>query len=248
MSFETDKPFNPDQTEGNDKKLLLTSSNHMSGSDIEILGTESSDSFEIINSSEHSSSSLNTRTVNDAKEVCFDVNAHGHQPTPQAKPPQMESQKITTSEDAGCTGEYKEISSDNEEDDDDVTIDDTSSGPSSPSQISPNHRIIYDDKDCNSDGPEESQDNANIERPDSLSLPRPLQYYEKQHHKNLEYTDDSCSDVSRSSSTAALIEEASKTPLTKQGTVTQEGDMIAFVADGLNDMIKMSSPISRTGK
>ena len=56
------------------------------------------------------------------------------------------------------------------------------------------------------------------------------------------------SSVSTSSSVDALIEEVSKTPLSKQGTVTQDGGMMEFIADDLTNMIKMSSPLSRTGK
>jgi len=38
----------------------------------------------------------------------------------------------------------------------------------------------------------------------------------------------------------ALIEVATSTPLHAQGTVSVEGDMITFVADGINELIKRS--------
>ena len=89
--------------------------------------------------------------------------------------------------------------------------------------------------------------NGNIARPDSLSLPRPLQYYERKRLTKRE-SESSISGYSRSSSTDALIEAASSTPLHVQGTVTREGDMVAFVAEGLTEMIKMSSPLTKKGK
>ena len=84
-------------------------------------------------------------------------------------------------------------------------------------------------------------------RPDSLSLPRPLQYYERRRLVK-RGSESSVSEYSRSSSTDALIEAVSSTPLHTQGTVTKDGEMIAFVAEGLTQMIKMSSPLTKSGK
>ncbi len=81
-------------------------------------------------------------------------------------------------------------------------------------------------------------------RPDSLSLPRPQQYYERQRYTK---KDSFSSFSSRSSSMDALLEAASSTPLSTQGTLTMDGDMMSFVAEGLETMIKMSSPMSRQG-
>jgi hypothetical protein len=93
-------------------------------------------------------------------------------------------------------------------------------------------------------------ENGLMERPDSLSLPRPLQYYEKRRLMKKDSSTSSLSEFSsRSSSMDALIEAAMSTPLQSQGVVTTEGDMVAFVASGLDHMIRMSSPMSRnTGK
>ena len=87
-----------------------------------------------------------------------------------------------------------------------------------------------------------------VTRPDSLSLPRPLQPKHKQLVRS-ESDSSSWSDIySHHSSTEALIEAASATPLRNQGTVTKEGDMIAFVAEDLMEKIRMSSPLTRKGK
>ena len=93
-------------------------------------------------------------------------------------------------------------------------------------------------------------ENGVSDRPDSLSLPRPLQYYEKRRLMKKDSSASSLSEFSsRSSSMDALIEAAMSTPLQSQGVVTTEGDMVAFVASGLDHMIRMSSPMSRnTGR
>ncbi|ELT87670.1 hypothetical protein CAPTEDRAFT_214240 [Capitella teleta] len=75
------------------------------------------------------------------------------------------------------------------------------------------------------------------QRPDSLVLPKPLQYYERLSKK------ESFSSVSsRSSSMDALLE----TPLSMHGTISKDGEMLSFVAEGLTDMIKRCSPMSRS--
>lgn len=81
-------------------------------------------------------------------------------------------------------------------------------------------------------------------RPHSLSLPRPVQCKEKPRHAKRGSESSSHSGYSCSSSTDALIEAVASVPL--QGTITRDGDMIAFVAEDLNSMIKMSSPILKT--
>jgi len=80
-------------------------------------------------------------------------------------------------------------------------------------------------------------------RPDSLCLQRSvLQQRERQWliAKKGSYSSLSECDSSRSGSMDALIEAATSTPLHAQGTVTVDGDMITFVADGLNELIKRS--------
>ena len=91
-----------------------------------------------------------------------------------------------------------------------------------------------------------TMDNGLMDRPDSLSLPRPMPYYEKRRLMKKDSSASSLSEFSsRSSSMDALIEAAMSTPLQSQGIVTTEGDMVAFVASGLEHMIRMSSPLSR---
>ena len=79
-------------------------------------------------------------------------------------------------------------------------------------------------------------------RPRSLSLLK--QGFSKEKPRRSKRGSESSSQSGCSSSTDALIEAASSVPL--QGTITHDGDMVAFVAEDLNSMIKMSSPISRT--
>ena len=83
-----------------------------------------------------------------------------------------------------------------------------------------------------------------LERPASLSLPRPLQFYERKRMRK-RASESSLSEHSRSSSTDALIEAAASTPLHAQGTIERDGGMIAFVAEGLQEMIRRSSPLPR---
>ena len=84
-----------------------------------------------------------------------------------------------------------------------------SSGPSSglmPKLLPPtSYENIYDSSDYDEE--------VSINRPDSLSLPRPLQLYEK---RKKVVRGQSESSMSTSSSVDALIEEVSKTPLSMQ--------------------------------
>jgi len=79
-------------------------------------------------------------------------------------------------------------------------------------------------------------------RPDSLYLSRSiLQERERQWlAKKGSYSSLSECDSSPGGSMDALIEAATSTPLHAQGTVSMEGDMITFVADGINELIKRS--------
>jgi len=79
-------------------------------------------------------------------------------------------------------------------------------------------------------------------RPDSLYLSRSiLQERERQWlAKKGSYSSLSECDSSPGGSMDALIEAATSTPLHSQGTVSLEGDMITFVADGINELIKRS--------
>ena len=88
---------------------------------------------------------------------------------------------------------------------------------------------VYDDSMCS--------------RPDSLSLQRSMiQQRERQWliAKKGSYSSLSECDSSHSGSMEALIEAATSTPLHSQGTVAMDGDMITFVADGINELIKRS--------
>jgi hypothetical protein len=44
------------------------------------------------------------------------------------------------------------------------------------------------------------------------------------------------------SSTEALLDVASSTPLSAQGTIIKEGELISFYADEINNLIKLNSP------
>jgi len=79
-------------------------------------------------------------------------------------------------------------------------------------------------------------------RPDSLYLSRSiLQERERQWlAKKGSYSSLSECDSSPAGSVEALIEVATSTPLHAQGTISMEGDMITFVADGINELIKRS--------
>jgi hypothetical protein len=101
---------------------------------------------------------------------------------------------------------------------------------------------IYDSSDYPS--AEDEEPDLCINRPDSLSLPRPLQYYEKRKKVNRGMSESS---MSTSSSVDALIEEVSRTPLSSQGTVSVNDDkMMEFVVTDLSNMIKLSSPMSQS--
>ncbi len=49
------------------------------------------------------------------------------------------------------------------------------------------------------------------------------------------------------SSTEAIIEAATSTPLHAQGKITRQGDSIEFVAEDLTEKIRMSSPLNKKG-
>lgn len=94
----------------------------------------------------------------------------------------------------------------------------------------------------------DSMANGGILRPDSLSLPRPLQHRYRQKVARSESESSSWSDInSHHGSTEALLDGSSNTPLYTQGTVLKEGDQIAFVAEDLNEKIKRSSPLTKAG-
>lgn len=78
------------------------------------------------------------------------------------------------------------------------------------SKLAPiSYENIYD----SSDYPSADDEDMNTHRPDSLSLPKPLQYYERSKKFGRGMSESS---ISTSSSLDALIEEVSKTPLSKQ--------------------------------
>jgi hypothetical protein len=87
----------------------------------------------------------------------------------------------------------------------------------------------------------------NANRPESLVLPRPLQFYERQ---KLSEFSDSFSNVSGDSEISLenldnVIQAVTENPLHEQGLILKEGGMMAFVAEDLNELVKMSSPMSR---
>ena len=109
---------------------------------------------------------------------------------------------------------------------------------------SPIHQGTYPPGGADADSPDSTHNDplSSNHRPDSLILPKPLQYYERQRLTKKESASSQSELSSRSSSMDALLE----TPLSMQGVVTREGDMMSFVAEGLTDMIKRSSPMSRS--
>ena len=90
--------------------------------------------------------------------------------------------------------------------------------------------------------------NSNIPRPDSLSLPKPLQFYERQkgEAEQGESLVSPTTTDSISSMTERLLQAATSTPLQDQGVLTKDGDMIEFVAEDLTEKIRMSSPLSKS--
>lgn len=114
----------------------------------------------------------------------------------------------------------------------------------------------------------EGESNGNIARPDSLSLPKPLQQYERKRdqsdgQKLVSYIGNSGNNISewrscRSASTTEEIpirkdpefENIEETMLSKsmpQGTIVRKGEMIEFMADDLQEKIRRSSPLTKTG-
>lgn len=75
-------------------------------------------------------------------------------------------------------------------------------------------------------------------RPESLSLPRSLQFCDRQLLAKKESYSSLSEYSSRSGSMDALIEAATSTPLHTQGTVSVEGEMTTFIAHGFNELIK----------
>ena len=113
---------------------------------------------------------------------------------------------------------------------------------SAPSSCSPSPYQSPTHKPASSVDERHNQSSSSVDcaRPDSLSLPRPLQHYEKQKISKKESYSSLSEYSSRSSSMDALIEAATNTPLHAQGTVSVEGNMVSFVAHGINELIKRS--------
>lgn len=82
--------------------------------------------------------------------------------------------------------------------------------------------------------------NVDLMRPDSLSLPKPLQLHERQKFTKDSYSSSLSEYSSHSGSMDALIEAATSTPLRAHGTVSVEGDMLTFVAHNINELIRKS--------
>lgn len=97
---------------------------------------------------------------------------------------------------------------------------------------------------------------TNPQRPESLSLPKPIQTIEKEHNKfhsvNKNHMVDR-NDLSQKISQPIDIQElgahfinetSSLSSSLPHGTIMRKGDMIQFVADDLQEKIKQSSPMS----
>lgn len=126
---------------------------------------------------------------------------------------------------------------------DDITVSYTRLRDSAPSSLcsaspfdSPTHLISMA---CRSDI---DPDDVSSCRPESLYLSRSaIHRREKQWlSKKGSYSSLSECDSSHSGSMEALIAASTSTPLHAQGTVAIDGDMITFVADGINELIKRS--------
>lgn len=89
------------------------------------------------------------------------------------------------------------------------------------------------------DGNQESSslESGSQNRPHSLSLPKPLQYYERHRHRGLKagIPDDTSSDDQIS-----VDSDISSLGSSLQGMIMRKGDMIEFVADNLQEKIRGS--------
>ncbi|XP_064604440.1 BLOC-1-related complex subunit 6-like isoform X2 [Liolophura sinensis] len=96
------------------------------------------------------------------------------------------------------------------------------------------------------DGNQESSslESGSQNRPHSLSLPKPLQYYERHRHKGLKagIPDDTSSDDQIS-----VDSDISSLGSSLQGMIMRKGDMIEFVADNLQEKIRGSRDSSSMG-
>jgi hypothetical protein len=109
----------------------------------------------------------------------------------------------------------------------------------------------------------ETSSSSNPSRPESLLLPRPLQYYERKRSKTSSDTQPGPSQKvvssghQRSRSEAMDIEDSGRrlkgdlgcgddimSTSLPHGTILRKGEMIEFVADDLTEKIKRSSPMS----
>ncbi|CAH1785185.1 unnamed protein product [Owenia fusiformis] len=81
--------------------------------------------------------------------------------------------------------------------------------------------------------------NGGLPRPDSLTLPRPLQSYERLREDRSEAESD---DLNLPLWEEDSIEAAKRTPF--PGTLVKDGEMVSYVAQDLQEMIRLSSPLS----
>ncbi|XP_074644744.1 uncharacterized protein LOC141901424 [Tubulanus polymorphus] len=87
---------------------------------------------------------------------------------------------------------------------------------------------------------------AGVLRPESLTLPTPLQHSasDSSSFEELEVESPSVS-LERLES---VIQAVTEIPLHEQGVLLKDGKMMSFVAEDLNEMIRMSSPLSRSSR
>ncbi|XP_013416974.1 BLOC-1-related complex subunit 6 [Lingula anatina] len=112
----------------------------------------------------------------------------------------------------------------------------SNSGSRSSSSDSPDRTLVEDPADDGDD--DDDSPRSSSSRPNDLTLPKPLQHYER--IQRMKYT-------SETEDAVDVLDELAKTPLQSQGTVMKEGELVAFVADDLQQKIKLSSPCSKDG-
>lgn len=236
----------------------------LDSSDIEIIREErgSADSIEILESSasltpgERTDSLLNEhsdKTVLDNSHVDTTLECSTSNGTHHSSPVEAGDGHVT--QDAGDTMTLKSGSSNEVQSRGDTPVSNTSDSShssahpnvgysklqeSNPSSYSPSP---YDSPTHVTLAAAQSQPPAPIgdtehARPESLSLPRSLQFCDRQRLTKKESYSSLSEYSSRSGSMDALIEQATSTPLHTQGTVSVEGEMTTFIAHGFNELIK----------
>ena len=135
------------------------------------------------------------------------------------------------------------------------TLNDLSSqGESSPEKPqSFGHNVTYSGAVSDSSNDAQQSNGDIVQRPGSLSLPRPLQHKEKRRsrsdaHDRMFRSVTGAVDIPEKDSELRNIEETMLSKSMPHGTIiNRQGDMFEFVADDLQEKIRRSSPLTKTG-